>query len=191
MASQNAERVLVLNGVLFRNYLQKYGRIPQLDSKQETMVESILQQKSEDNIDDLISLFSLLSSNMEEESPRIVFRRMSGPGDLPGTLDCLTALGAEVKMASLEEALKNDEIIQDTDAIVAPLQMQSVPQLYKRALEFEKPVFPQTYEVWISKCLTRLAMPSISALRGPSPTSKRAVSGLTFKTSLKEFISIA
>ena len=83
MASQNSERVLVLNGVLFRNYLQKYGRIPQLDSKQENMVESILQQKSEDNIDDLISLFSLLSSNMEEESPRIVFRRMSGPGDLP------------------------------------------------------------------------------------------------------------
>lgn len=157
-----SKRVLVLTGVLFRNYLQKYGRIPQLDSKQESLVAGILQQKSEDNIDELISLFSYLASNMDEESPRIVFRRMSGPEDVPGTLDCLTALGAEVKMASLEEALKNDEIVQNTDAIVAPLQMQSVPQLYSRATQFEKTVFPQTYPDWISKCLTRLAMPSIS-----------------------------
>ena len=107
MPTKNAESVLVLTGVLFRNYLKKYGKISQLDSKQETMVERILQQKSEDNIIDLIALFSLLSSNMEEESPRTIFRRMSGPGGIPGIPDCLTALDIDLKMVSLGEVLKN------------------------------------------------------------------------------------
>ncbi|GAH16156.1 unnamed protein product, partial [marine sediment metagenome] len=120
-------------------------------------LERLMANETVEGVNTLIAFFSEITS----ANNHLIFRRLSGAGNLPGLLDVQRDRDTEVIMVHLNEVIAKPELLKDVDAIIAPLEAQSIPELYAKATVAKKPVFPITFKSWESKVIRRLALKDI------------------------------